>query len=262
MDNQNPTPNPIPPTENIPVQNPPVQETPPSQAYTAPQSPPPSSKSFLSNKIILLIVILLMLLGLGETFLALNSQPKPQPVVSKIAPTSAPTPTPNPTANWKTYTNTKHRFSFSYPQNLRSREEDHDYLGMQIYLEEDKKSTPSSTQAVLIVYNKQLGKTIDQDFDELYQLPTSASKTITNSVVGNIKLTKVGNRVVNGKKAFDYIRNSLPINPRNPEVGVGTYIDTENYTVLELIGNYIIIIESSEENRFLLDQILSTFRFD
>src|SRR3989344_470260 len=129
MENQNPTPNPAPPTENIPTQNPPVQETPSSQVYTSPQpvSPPPFPKSFLSNKIILLIVILLMLLGIGGTYLALNSKSKPQSVVSKPTPTSAPTPlpteasakagTPDPTANWKTLAPTvfvDSRFSFKY----------------------------------------------------------------------------------------------------------------------------------------------------
>ncbi len=118
MENQNPTPNPPPPTENIPAQNPAI-ETPP-QAYTAPQpaTPPPSPKPFFSTKIILLIMLLLILLGVGGTYFSLNSKPKPLPAgrqANPISPTSVPTPTPDPTANWKTYTNTNYKYSFKYP---------------------------------------------------------------------------------------------------------------------------------------------------
>ena len=118
MENQNPTPNPPPPTENIPAQNPAI-ETPP-QAYTAPQpaTPPPSPKPFFSTKIILLIMLLLILLGVGGTYFSLNSKPKPLPAgrqANPISPTSVPTPTPDPTANWKTYTSTESAYSFKYP---------------------------------------------------------------------------------------------------------------------------------------------------
>lgn len=130
MDNQNSTSNPPPTTENIPAQNPVVQQTPPSQAYPAPQSPPPSSKSFFSTKIILLIVFLLILLGAGGTYLALNSKPKPQPIVSKPTPTSAPTPIPtgDPAANWKTYTGKVLSIKFQVPKDWEVSEQEGGYL--------------------------------------------------------------------------------------------------------------------------------------
>lgn len=101
-------------------QNPPIQETPPSQVYTAPHpaTPPPSPKSFLSNKIILIIVILLILFGAGGTYLTLNSKPKPAPIVSKEVPTSTPTPT-DETTTWKTYTNKDYSFSLKYPSEFQ-----------------------------------------------------------------------------------------------------------------------------------------------
>ncbi len=114
MDNQTPTPNLTPPTENISTENPAV-ETPP-QVYTAPHiDNPPPKKSFLTDKIILISIILLILLGTG-TYLALNSKPQPQPVVSKATPTPVPTPTPDPTTNWKIYENTKYHYSIKYPK--------------------------------------------------------------------------------------------------------------------------------------------------
>lgn len=105
--------------------NPPI-ENPVPQTVT-----PPPSKSFLSNKIILPIVILLIILGLGGTYLALNSKPKSQPIVSKTIPTSTPTPTSitkktvcrklsnqeifDP-KNWTDYYNRVIGISFKYPK--------------------------------------------------------------------------------------------------------------------------------------------------
>src|SRR3989338_5368060 len=107
MDNQNTTPSPTETPENIPAQNPVVQESPAPQTHTAPQSLPPSSKSFFSTKIILLIVFLLILLGSGGTYLALNSKPLPAGrQANPISPTSAPTPV-DETTNWKIYTDSK-----------------------------------------------------------------------------------------------------------------------------------------------------------
>ena len=105
MDNQNPQPT-NPPAEN------PVQSTVSTQSTVT----PPPSKSFLSTKIILLIVIFLILIAGGGTYLALNSKPKTEPVVSKSTPTSASTPTPDPIASWKTYTNALYGISFQYPK--------------------------------------------------------------------------------------------------------------------------------------------------
>ncbi len=105
MDNQNPTNNQTSTPENVPAQNPAVAETPP-QVYTAPHiDNPPPKKPFLTGKIILIVIILSVILSAGGTYLALNSKPNPQPVVSKVIPTPTPTPTPvDETANWKTYT--------------------------------------------------------------------------------------------------------------------------------------------------------------
>jgi|SRR3989344_1408492 len=110
MDNQNPTPNPAPPIENVPVQ--PIQQPPPS-----------STKSFFSTKIILLIMFLLIILGAGGTYLALNAKNKPQSVASTSTPTTAPTPLSTEasakeddlTAGWRTYENGAYGYSIKYP---------------------------------------------------------------------------------------------------------------------------------------------------
>src|SRR3989344_3038506 len=129
MDNQNLPPNPNPPAENIPSQNPPAQETPSSQVYTAPHidNPPPPKKPFMFSKILFPILIIFVLLAAATgTYLALNSKFQSKPATG-ITPTPLPTeasakegdPTSNPDsigANWKTYTNTKCKFSLKYPE--------------------------------------------------------------------------------------------------------------------------------------------------
>ena len=119
MDNQNPTPNPAPPSENIPAQNPAVETSP--QVYTAPHldnAPPPPPKPFMFSKVILLfLIIIILLLGASGTYFALNSKPKPASTISKATPIPIPTPTIDETANWKTYNAAN--FSFKYPPNFK-----------------------------------------------------------------------------------------------------------------------------------------------
>jgi|SRR3989344_132942 len=261
MENQNPTPNPAPPTENIPTQNPPVQETPSSQVYTSPQpvSPPPFPKSFLSNKIILLIVILLMLLGIGGTYLALNSKSKPQPVVSKPTPTSAPTPlpteasakagTPDPTANWKTYTNAAYKYSVRYPatMTLSVNNADNSVLfktqsgdGVNINVS-DLRTIPSLRQDINtllsspIGYEVKEGKTIIRTVKKLNQFDLGGEQAIKVSITEKDDVVTVyATAVFLIKDNFSYSINTVPTTDASRK----------------------------EELLKTLDQILSTFRFD
>ncbi|OGD91692.1 hypothetical protein A3D81_01440 [Candidatus Curtissbacteria bacterium RIFCSPHIGHO2_02_FULL_40_17] len=98
-------------------------------------------------------------------------------------------------------------------------------------------------------YHAELGSTIGQDFSEFYNMADNSSKDISNLVVGNQRYTKLKNKSINNFKAFDYKRNSLPIDETNPEVGIGTYVE---------FGPSIVIFEAGEEDRKLLDTISST----
>jgi hypothetical protein len=66
----------------------------------------------------IIIVVLLVVIGIEGVYIAANSTLDPsQNQISPppISPTPFPDQSANPTANWKTYTNNKFNFSFSYP---------------------------------------------------------------------------------------------------------------------------------------------------
>src|SRR3989344_3813176 len=83
------------------------------------QSTPPPPSSANSSKTFLLIIgtiTLMAISAVGGYFIGSNKQPQPsQPSQSLPTATSTPTPMSNETTNWKTYTDTKHGYSFKYP---------------------------------------------------------------------------------------------------------------------------------------------------
>ena len=250
MDNQNPT-------ENIPVQNPAVEETPPSQVYTAPQSstPPPSPKSFLPNKIIFIIVILLILLGLSGTYLALNSKPKPGPVVSKATPTSIPTPTVDPTADWKVYTNTEAGYQISYPQNISIREsrlENVESVELGSYL------PPAKIQHVALLIFSGDGKET---------MSISSAININNPNYGfdaKFMAGKIAETSAYPAKVAELQLDGVQAYSVKPEP-VGQFSNWSNSTIFvngkRPSSAYVIDVAVTSSKEEIVNQILSTFRF-
>lgn len=256
MDSQTPIPNPTPLTENIPPQNPSI-ETPPSQVYTAPhlENPPPPKKPFMFSKILLPIVIIFVLsAATAGTYLALNSKPKPAPIVSKIAPTSAPTSTPDPTANWKTYKNTENGFSLQYPQ------------GKLVEISEKNTGKNSCTEQKGVVdikiypgdYKK--SETETHFFGDLW---------VNISIVDNVEKLSPEDYVRKACATFfsqDKITSmkSLQIANNNFLAIIYKNVMDQQQEVIVPKGNKLYFIHgfSSKLPNPLFDQILSTFRFD
>lgn len=255
MENQTPTPNPIPTPENVPIQNPAV-EAPPSQVYTAPHiDNPPPKKSFLTSRIILLIVIFLVLVGLGGTYLTLNSKPKPQPTAPKAAPTPTST-TVDETASWKTYTNLDLGFSIKYPDFMNIYEDEGSvvfFRGVKIELPPDSPVDPYPVPN--IGFSKGHGSTAR----EACEIATAGachdtsiagvSRSITEAKINNIDALKV-------------VWSTDPYSP-------GYYLANPSGTSVLHIGLLTDRRESDnprsendkENDLRLLNQILSTFKF-
>ncbi len=121
--NSQPVPNqPIEPQSTEPVQpnvaTPEIPTTPPVELTLTPtpsQIPvPPKTSSLLMISVIVLVISLIA----GGVYFAYQSyfvKKQASPFTSPKPTVEADTPTPNPTANWKTYTNTKYKYSVSYP---------------------------------------------------------------------------------------------------------------------------------------------------
>lgn len=96
--------------------NPPIQEPPLATSVNPVFQPSSSPKQSNNILIIVSVAAIALLLGIGGTYLVLNSkvqkqiQPTPVPTKTQISPTL------DETANWKTYTNTKLNFSVRYPE--------------------------------------------------------------------------------------------------------------------------------------------------
>jgi len=99
------------------------QQVPPVQNIAQPQSAPlPNPSSHSRIFIIVLGVVILVVIGIGSYLLGTR---KNQTVVQNQQITTSPTvtqpsPTPNPTANWKTYTSTKYGFGIKYPLDFKT----------------------------------------------------------------------------------------------------------------------------------------------
>ncbi len=243
MDNQTPT--------QIPTQAPPVATPQPQPAQT-PTSP---KKSFLSTKIILIIaIILIIFVGGTTTYVAFVNQEKPTPTPTPEI-VKSPTPTPDPTASWKTYVDDIFKFSLKYPKNFELQQSPEEPMGHEFNLYEIPKGNPSIIRANAKIYREIYTVFLPSyiTFENMYASPSGSVFIFSNDVFGNQKITKNKNRFTQNKKTFGYIRNSLPIDPANPEIGAGYYI--------ELQPGIVMILETSGKDKMLLDQILSTFKF-
>lgn len=150
------------------------------------------------------------------------------------------------TANWKPYSNPKYNYSFKYPAKLTPKQLSQSPLGEQVVFYENIESMPKFTATLYIAG---AAYTIGMDFDQLYNLEPNSSTEIDNKVVGHFKLTNNKRTKINGLEAFEYKRDSLPVNPSNPEVGVGLFIS---------VGNFILILEAAEDDMEIIKQIAST----
>lgn len=93
------------------------QQVPPAQNAEQPQSPPPNPYSHSKIFIIVLGIMFVLMIGIGSYVLGTRKNQtaiqNPQPISSPTQP--SPTTAPDETANWKTYTNSKYKYTINYP---------------------------------------------------------------------------------------------------------------------------------------------------
>lgn len=102
--------------QQTPINSEPAQNPSPVATPTSPTTPESPKKHFGKKWILIGVVLLLITLG-GGSFVLSQQKAKPitiippSPTISQIT-----KPTPNPTAEWKTYTNTKYGYTVRYPE--------------------------------------------------------------------------------------------------------------------------------------------------
>lgn len=213
-----------------------VAENPLIQPNQTVNQEPQSSRS--KTKYILIAALILFVFavaGISAYYLGVvKKQPKPSSISST---------TLDETSNWKTFTSNKYKFSLKYPSNLSVQVIDKDPLGSQIYFYDAKIGTPSGVIINANIFSDFFASYLPEWilFKDLYASPSGSIIVWNNEVFGNQQFVKGMNRSLDGYKAFDYTRHSLPINSQNLETGVGAYV--------ELPQQNILLIESSEDKK-------------
>lgn len=98
----------------------PEKEIPPHSASRLQGQALEAQSHFFKSKLFISFVVISFLVAflIGGFVLGRNNASKPTPLGSPEPTAKAATPTLNPTANWKTYTNTKHNYSFRLPNSF------------------------------------------------------------------------------------------------------------------------------------------------
>lgn len=169
----------------------------------------------------------------------------PEPIIKPL-PTMA--SEIDPTTNWKTYTNTKLKFSFRYPSNLLTIIQNPDQNTEEIFFTD-------SIEEKIKVENciKQI---------ECYSYP---SRIYVNSTTKDANLSfedyliKIGYSQGNDmQKVFIDNKESLKINFTGIGSGSNVFVPINNQKIIQISTNSI---QEEQKNLKILDQILSTFRF-
>lgn len=213
-------------------------ETQQSQIQTQPNTqPPPRFNPLKFNRNILIGLIASILVAIAifaSYFVSGSSQTKT--AISKPKVTSS--PTPDPTANWKTYSGSS--FTFKYPESWNVQEEnDNVYFG--------------DSQIVNARNSKMLITILDGNLEEAKRLwefgdvgLLNKTEQINSEVMDGVEITKA----VVSFSQYDHDLNKYVEESRSYQV----LVPLSNTTTLRFYTKI------SEKN--ILDQILSTFRFD
>ncbi len=217
--------------------------------------PPQKSKLFIMIGGVIGVLVLVILLG--SIVLSHGSKQSTKgKLQAKLLPKMTQSPSASSSAvrtNWKTYVNDNYNFSIAYPGTLKVQVASHSANVTEIQFIDSKSASASATPVIqFIIFPKLVGALIGQDFDAFYNLDNNTSKVIQSDVVPSQKFTKVQDRTVSSLRAIDYTSISYPTVSPDEQPSVGTYVE---------LGGNILITATTQENRFMLDYMLSTLAY-
>ena len=224
-----------------------------SSVQPSPQesAPVPPNKS-ISKLLISIVAIIIIFVGVGGYFLATNKTKTQQAIITPTPlPTEASAKAGDPTANWKTYTNSKYGFSFMYPSDKYLDDWGEGRLDLRIDLNNKKEA--GFPGELIFTIDVIPAKSNLQDYMEQYVLkdpqydlndPNRPKLDVKNSNIGNLPA---------------YIVERKPIYEAPNINSYIAYFQKGKY--LYEVGLYTGNVKELEDNKQVLDQILSTFRF-
>jgi hypothetical protein len=182
----------------------------------------------------ILIIVSLLILAVVAYFFSPKS-------ISVKLPNSSPTVSFEPTTNWKTYTNGKYGFSFSYPKELQ-------------YIYEGVPGGDGSQPVVL--FNVQLQNfdgtksksKSDTSFQFTVLVKKALHKTLDEDIPSNVPEKSKSLVVIDGRESIKVIDDAYANWP----------------TIWTKDGDYIYLLQLSNSgtiNEKWFDQIISTFKF-
>lgn len=239
----------VPPQPVIPVEQPlPRVDQLPTETPQVPIEPKKSK-----GLVFLLIFFFILVLVLGsyylyQKFLSQKSTVNPPIPAEPTIEATVPTPTTDPTADWKTYTNTKYKFSFKYPSEVFFQgKTDSDY----IFLESDKNfvmplggwdSQPTDIEISIDQNSKNL--TFSEKVNSIKKLldntSVSESEIALSSSIGKQISGQGASETPLQESRWIFIILKIP--------NINKFVD-------------ISLIESGKFNINTFNQILSTFKF-
>jgi hypothetical protein len=163
--------------------------------------------------------------------------------VSQVTPAKTPT-------GWKKYTNTDMHFAFSYPATDTLKTSSYGF-GVTNVLLEDASGT---TDFQILLLPKSLAQAVGQDFDSYYAMQDNTTKIIKSPMSQDNtteKFTKIRDRSIAGLQALDY--QSIASNaPSGTQPEIGTLLSS---------GDNVILISTNQNNKTVLEQLLSSFTY-
>lgn len=210
-------------------------------------------------KPVAIIIGILIVIGLFGNIYLLLQKPKsveqsmilPSPTTAQVI--VAPTLAIDETVNWKTYTNTKYKYGFKYPQDISLEEKANNSVLLTKVGPTQKEATEFYDGINLQFFP---GKLENQTFDEFAKSSFASEKKSSEEDPGGVKIVRsLEATVINGLNGYTFTIR-----------GLGTFktIYLQSPFTKDL---FIKIVDGTNDPtgkgfQKIVDQILSTFRFD
>lgn len=208
--------------------------------------------------ILILIVVLVVAVGAGAYYWGTQKSGGIMPSSQTSAPSASTIPTPDETANWKTYTNTKYKFSIKAPSELEVEQEENGfYITNASRAQKEIADQYIPGRITVDVYDSSQFE-VYETISELVKL--SQGNKSSGGAFGPYLFTKTAEQNVNGAKWMIY--DAIP----DPNYDGGEPFPYRKVAILSRGSVYYLFSTevNNKEDEYIkyFDQILTAFNFN